>query len=81
MVRKGKYTKVGRLTGTYLVWYSVGRIVIEGFRADSLMLGPIKMAQLASIIMIIIGVLMIIFCKKGNRFDNLYIEEEKEIRF
>lgn len=81
VVRRSKYTKIGRLTGTYLIWYSAGRLVIEGFRVDSLMLGPIKMAQLVSIIMIAIGVLMVIFCKKGNRFDNLYIEEEKEIRF
>ena len=80
-IRKVKYTKVGQLTGMYLIWYSVGRLIIEGFRADSLMLGPIKMAQLASIIMIIIGILILLFSKKGNRFDNLYIEETKEIRF
>lgn len=81
VVRNNAYTKVGRLTGIYLIWYSAGRLVIEGFRADSLMLGPIKMAQLASIALIAAGVLILIFSKKGNRFDNLYIEEEKEIRF
>lgn len=81
VVRKSAYTKVGQLSGIYLIWYSVGRIVIEGLRTDSLMLGPIKMAQLVSVIAIIIGVLLLIFSKKGNRFDNLYIEETKEINF
>ena len=81
VVRKSAYTKVGQLTGMYLIWYSVGRVVIEAFRVDSLMLGSIKMAQLASIVALIIGVLILIFSKKGNRFDNLYIEETKEIRF
>lgn len=73
-----KYLKTGQLTGMYLVWYSVGRLIIEGLRTDSLMLGNIKMAQLVSIVCIVIGILMIIFCKKGTRFDNLYKEKEKK---
>ena len=81
IVRRKAYTKVGQLTGIYLIWYSAGRIVIEGLRTDSLMLGPIKMAQLASVIAIIIGILILKFSKKGYRFDNLYVEETKEIRF
>ena len=81
VVRNSKYTKVGRLTGVYLIWYSVGRFMIEILRTDSLMLGPIKVAQLVSVIMLVAGIMMIIFCRKGNRFDNLYIEETKEIRF
>lgn len=82
IVRKYKYLKVGQLTGTYLLWYSLGRLVIEGMRTDSLMLGSIRMAQLVSICGIIIGILLIIYCKKGNRFDNLYSnEEKKEINF
>ena len=81
IVRKRSYTKLGQLTGIYLIWYSVGRFVIEGLRTDSLMLGPIKMAQLVSIIAIIVGILLLIFSKKGNRFDNLYENETKEIRF
>ena len=81
VVRKVKYTKVGQLSAIYLIWYSIGRLLIEGLRADSLMLGPIKMAQLVSIICIIIGVLIWIFSKKGNRFDDLYKDETKEIRF
>ena len=82
--RAYKYLKDGQLTGIYLVWYSLGRLVIEGMRDNNyvLMLGSLKIAQIVSIILIIIGILMIVFCKKGSRFDNLYkTKTEKEIMF
>jgi phosphatidylglycerol:prolipoprotein diacylglycerol transferase len=61
MVRKYKYLKVGQLTGFYLIWYGIIRFIIEIMRTDSLMLGPLKVAQLVSIVFIISG--MIIFIK------------------
>ena len=81
MIKRYPYLKAGQLTGMYLVWYSIGRFFIEGMRADSLMLGSIKMAQLVSIGLIIVGIIMIIICRKGTYFDNLYKSESKEIRF
>lgn len=41
----------------YLTWYGWSRFIVEGFRTDSLMLGPIRMAQLMSVIFIIVGFL------------------------
>lgn len=38
----------------YLILYSLARFFIEGLRIDSLMLGPIRVAQLISLILIII---------------------------
>lgn len=82
IVRRYKYLKNGQLTGVYLIWYSIGRLIIEGMRTDSLMLGNFRVAQIVSISLIIIGILMLIFCKKGTRFDNLYKDrEKKEILF
>ena len=81
VARRYKYLKRGWLTAIYLIWYSFGRFFIESLRADSLMFGHLKMAQIASLVMIIIGILMLILCKKGDRFDNLYSEEVKEIDF
>ena len=49
--------KTGTLALIYLVAYSSGRVWIEGLRTDSLMLGPIKIAQLISIVLIILGIL------------------------
>ncbi len=82
MIRRYKYLKTGQLTGFYLMWYSFGRFFIEGMRTDSLMLGPLRIAQVVSIVLFIVGLLLFIFSKKGSRFENLYKEEQKdEIKF
>ncbi|MBE6147256.1 MAG: prolipoprotein diacylglyceryl transferase [Firmicutes bacterium] len=79
MIRRSyKYLKTGQLTGFYLIWYSVGRFFIEYMRTDSLMLGELKMAQVVSIACIILGILLILFAKRGTKFDHLYSEKEKE---
>lgn len=49
--------KVGTLILTYLIAYSSGRFWIEGLRTDSLMVGPLKMAQLISLVAIALGLL------------------------
>lgn len=67
IIRKYKYLKVGQLTSFYLVWYGIIRFIIEAMRTDSLMLGPIKMAQLVSIIFIISGIIIFIKSTKGKQ--------------
>lgn len=47
--------KVGTLFLVYLIAYSSGRFWIEGLRTDSLMLGPLKIAQVVSLVAIAIG--------------------------
>ena len=50
----------GYIFGMYIVLYSLGRFVVEHFRADSLMLGPIRIAQLVSLsIAVAVGALVI----------------------
>lgn len=49
MIRKNKKYE-GQLLVDYIFLYSLGRFFIEGLRTDSLMLGPIKMAQLISLV-------------------------------
>lgn len=48
--------KVGTLALVYLVAYSFGRVWIEGLRTDSLMLGPVRIAQLVSAVAIALGI-------------------------
>lgn len=82
ITRRYKYLKNGQLTGVYLMWYSAGRCIFEIFRTDSLMLGSFKIAQIVSIILFIIGLLLFVLCRRGSRFTNLYQEEnQNEIRF
>ena len=70
-----KYTKIGQTTSLYLIWYGIGRFLIESLRTDSLMLGNLKVAQLVSILMITAGIIIFIIKSKGSRFDNQYNDE------
>lgn len=59
--------KAGTLFLVYLVVYSCGRIWIEGLRTDSLMFGPLKMAQIVSLIAIASGAIGLFVLYKLNR--------------
>lgn len=54
MVIIKKTSKNGLTFFTYVGLYSVGRFIIEGLRTDSLMIGPIRVAQLVSLSGIVI---------------------------
>lgn len=81
-IRRRRYIKVGTLTAIYLVFYGTLRFLIEISRMDALMVGNIKVAQVASIIMIIVGLGEIMLISKKGKFDDLYnpmtIQEEKK---
>ena len=47
--------KRGDLAYAYLMWYGVVRFYIESLRTDALYFGPLKIAQVASIIYLIVG--------------------------
>lgn len=75
-VRRLPYLKVGQITCFYMVWYGIGRFFIEGLRTDSLMLGSLKMAQVFSISMIIIGIILYFIFNRGSKFDHRYNDKE-----
>ena len=74
--RKNKYTKLGMTASLYLIWYGIGRLFIEGLRTDSLMLGNLKVAQIVSLISIVLGIVMIIILRKGSVFNNKYNDQK-----
>ena len=49
----------GQVLLWYLVWYGLGRCVIEGFRTDSLTAGNIRISQLVALLCFVIGVVLI----------------------
>lgn len=77
IIRKNKKIRTGQLAGTYLVWYGVERVIIESFRSDSLMLGPLKIAQVVSIIAIIVGIYLI---TKNIKTDKYYHTDSIDIK-
>lgn len=83
IIRKMKYTHLGQTTGVYLLWYSFGRFFIEGMRLDSLMLGDMKVAQIVSIALGIIGLVIILAQAKKPKLEDLYNDytRREEVRF
>lgn len=68
ILRKITKRKKGIMTFTYFIWYGIGRFFIEGLRTDSLYLGPIRISQLVSLVLIFIGIIgIIINTKKGKK--------------
>lgn len=60
LIRKYNKRKKGIVTYSYFIWYGIGRLFIEGLRTDSLYIGNIRVSQLVSIILILIGLTGII---------------------
>jgi len=51
----------GFIFASYAAMYSAGRFLVEFFRADALMLGPLRMAQVASLMIIALSVAAILY--------------------
>lgn len=72
----------GILTSIYLIWYGIGRVYIESLRTDSLMLGNIKIAQLVSILSIVVGIIVLIlsiirYCKENKKEKEELVKKEE----
>lgn len=72
ILRKNKNIKLGMQIGFYFIWYGIGRFFIEALRTDSLMFFGLKIAQIVSLIGIIIGIIIIV----TNRNKKYYNEME-----
>lgn len=53
--------KQGEIFLSYIIWYSAGRFFIEGLRTDSLYFFDIRVAQLVSVVSIIVALALIIW--------------------
>ncbi len=50
----------GQVLASYLILYSIGRFFIEGMRTDSLMFGGLRVAQLVSLTLAMLGLFLLI---------------------
>ena len=69
LIRK-KEGKNGIVLAGYMIFYSIGRFFIEGLRTDSLMFMGLRIAQIVSLIGILLGVLFIIYINKVYKTKN-----------
>lgn len=63
-----KALKSGDIAAFYLVWYGLGRFVIEGMRTDSLMLGPIRVSQALSLVLVVGGLILVLVNHKVSKY-------------
>ncbi len=81
-IRRFKYIKIGQTTALYLIFYGIIRFFIESSRTDSLIFFGFKAAQVISIIMIILGLILFFALYRKSKFENLYNEvNEEQINF
>ena len=50
----------GEVLFWYMAWYGFGRMLIEGLRTDSLMLGSLRVSQVVGLLCFIVGVAVIV---------------------
>ena len=69
IMRKAAYARGnGWLFAWYLIWYGLGRMAIEGLRADSLMLGSLRVSQALSVLLVGSAGLLMLHRLKLSRF-------------
>ena len=66
MFRKNKKYD-GQVLFYYIGLYSLGRFFIEGLRTDSLMIGPLRMAQIISLVFILCAILGHLYLSKKSK--------------
>ncbi|MDN6161175.1 MAG: prolipoprotein diacylglyceryl transferase [Atopostipes sp.] len=73
--KKENFLLRGEATASYLIWYGLGRFFIEGMRTDSLYIGPLRVSQILSLLMVIGGLAFIYYQRKINYPRNPYYTE------
>ncbi len=63
------WVRRGEIALGYLMLYSMGRVVVEGFRTDSLMLGPLRMAQVMSLVLFVGALLVLLYRRKTGKAE------------
>lgn len=51
----------------YMLWYGLGRAMIEGLRTDSLYIGMFRVSQLLSIALVVAAIAVIVICRKNMK--------------
>lgn len=75
LFRCKRFVKVGYLSAFYFIWYGIERLYVESLRTDSLMFFNFKIAQIISLAMIILGIVIFIYSFKNC---NIYKEERND---
>ena len=72
IIRRRKRIKIGQIAGFYMIWYGIGRYLIESLRTDALMAGGFKIAQLVSILLVVVGLIFVVKGLFNHDLDDNY---------
>jgi phosphatidylglycerol---prolipoprotein diacylglyceryl transferase len=79
VLRRKVNLRRGELFLSYVIWYSIGRLFVEGMRTDSLMLTEyLRMAQVISIVLIVACAALIIYRRKSGMARHAYHDKSNE---
>ena len=81
MILRKRLTIPGQMTSMYFILYGIERSFVEGLRTDSLMWGPVRVSQILSVLLLLLGVgLMIYFSvKKREAIAGEEVEDDSSI--
>lgn len=63
--RRPRFLKQGEPVFFYLIWYGIGRFVIEGLRTDSLMFAGLRVSQWLSALLVLAGLVLIAYRRRN----------------
>lgn len=66
-LRRRPAIRRGEVFLVYLMAYSVGRFIVESFRTDSLMLGPLRAAQVMSVVLFLAAAAVILWRRRQHQ--------------
>ncbi|MBQ2724397.1 MAG: prolipoprotein diacylglyceryl transferase [Clostridia bacterium] len=64
----------GQIFCCYLIWYGFGRMLIEGLRTDSLMIGALRVSQCVGAASVILGITLMVLMLKRTKAKAAEIE-------
>ncbi|WP_425328864.1 prolipoprotein diacylglyceryl transferase family protein [Ruoffia tabacinasalis] len=74
------FFKRGELVAFYMIWYGIGRFWIEGLRTDSLYIGPLRVSQILSLILVVIGIGLVLWIRlKGKDLVPYYTDDRSRV--
>ena len=77
LLRKNTVRQRGTIVALYFIVYGTGRAWIEALRGDSLYLGAIKVSQLLSILLIVLGIAIILTTYLlGRKGKDVFVKEK-----
>lgn len=78
LYNKKKYD--GKVFLMYITWYGFGRMLIEGLRTDSLMVGTFRISQVVAFLCFIVGTFFLVFLEvRARKAAKLAVADDGEV--